>query len=58
MDKEHAKGALKDVQGKAKKAVGEMTDDERLKAEGEIDKAEGELRKAEGDVKDALKPKK
>ncbi|WP_425410397.1 CsbD family protein [Hyphococcus sp.] len=55
MDKEHAKGAGKEAEGRAKKAAGELTGNDKLKGEGEADKAEGKVRKAAGDVKDAFK---
>ena len=58
MDKEHAKGGLKEAEGRAKKAAGEIAGDDELKTEGEIDKAEGKARQAAGDVKDAVKDKK
>lgn len=58
MDKEHVKGGLKEAEGRAKKAAGELAGDKKLKREGEADKAEGKIRKAVGDVKDAVKGKK
>lgn len=57
MNKQHIKGAAKEIEGDAKKGFGRLTGDKRLEAEGHVDKAEGKLRKAAGDVKDALKPK-
>ena len=54
MDKEHAKGTAKDIEGKVKEAAGDVTDDKKLKAEGKADQAEGKARKVAGDVKDAL----
>jgi uncharacterized protein YjbJ (UPF0337 family) len=48
MDKEHAKGAVKD-------AAGKLTGDKKLQAEGKLDKAKGEAHKAAGDVKDTIK---
>ncbi len=58
MDKEHVKGGLKEAEGRAKKAAGELSGNEKLKREGDADKAEGKVRKAVGDVKDAFKGKK
>lgn len=55
MDKEHVKGAAKDIQGSIKKGIGKATGDKRLEADGAIDKAEGAVRKTAGDVKDAVK---
>jgi uncharacterized protein YjbJ (UPF0337 family) len=55
MDKEHAKGAAKDLKGKAKEAAGKATGSRKTEVEGKADQAEGKTRKAVGDVKDALK---
>jgi uncharacterized protein YjbJ (UPF0337 family) len=55
MDKEHVKGAADQAKGAVKDAVGKVTGDEKLQAEGKIDKATGALHNAVGDVKDALK---
>lgn len=55
MDKEHLKGEGKKIEGQTKEAVGDMTDDERLEAEGKADQVEGETRKTVGDAKDAVK---
>ena len=43
-----------DVKGKAKEAVGDATDNERLLAEGVADQASAKVKKAGQDVKDAL----
>jgi uncharacterized protein YjbJ (UPF0337 family) len=40
-------GNIDEAKGRAKRAVGELTDDDRLKREGSIDKAAG---KAKGTV--------
>jgi uncharacterized protein YjbJ (UPF0337 family) len=59
MHKDQVEGAAKDMGGKAKEAVGKMTDNERLEAEGHMDQAEGKVQKGVGDLKegarDALK---
>lgn len=55
MDKEHVKGAADKVKGSVKDAVGGLTGDTKLQAEGKIDKAKGEAHKVAGDVKDAAK---
>ena len=41
------------AKGKAKEAVGDLTDNERLEREGKRDQAEGAAEKAKGHVKDA-----
>ncbi|NLP84802.1 CsbD family protein [Microbacterium sp. CFH 90308] len=43
-----------DMKGKAKEAVGDATDNERLQAEGQTDQAKANLKKAGDDVKDAF----
>lgn len=55
MDKEHVKGAADKVKGSVKDAVGGLTGDTELQAEGKIDKAKGEAHKVAGDVKDAAR---
>ena len=52
-DEQHAKGFAKKVEGTIKDAVGSLTGNEKLQAEGKADKAEGAGRQAVGDVKDA-----
>jgi uncharacterized protein YjbJ (UPF0337 family) len=49
------KNAAQDLTGKGKEAVGDMTDNERLEAEGERDQAEANLKKAGENVKDAFR---
>ena len=41
--------------GKAKEAVGKVTDNERLEAEGKADQAKSDLKQAGENVKDAFK---
>lgn len=55
MDREHIKGAADAVKGSVKDAVGKVTGDEKLQAEGKIDKAKGDIHKGVGNVKDAFK---
>ena len=55
MDKEHVKGAADKAKGAVKDAVGKMTGDKDLQAEGKMDKAKGEAHKVAGDMKDAVK---
>ncbi len=55
MDREHIKGAADKVKGSVKDAVGKVTGDEKLQAEGKMDKAKGEIRKGVGDIKDVFK---
>jgi len=37
-------GETDEIKGRVKKAVGELTDDEELKSEGDIDKASGKVK--------------
>ena len=55
MDKEHVKGAADKAKGAVKDAVGGLTGDRKLQAEGKMDKAKGSVHSAIGDVKDAVK---
>jgi uncharacterized protein YjbJ (UPF0337 family) len=49
-----AKNAAQDLTGKAKEAIGEATNNERLQAEGKADQAEATVKKAGENVKDTL----
>ena len=53
MDKEHIKGAAQKAEGAVKDAIGKVTGNEKLQAEGKADKAAGAARESVGDVKDA-----
>jgi uncharacterized protein YjbJ (UPF0337 family) len=44
-----------DLKGKAKEAVGDATDNERLEREGKMDQAKADLKNAGEDVKDAFR---
>ena len=44
-----------EVKGKIKEAVGQVTDDDKLKTEGQADQAEGNLKQAGDKVKDVFK---
>ena len=52
-------GKAEEVKGRAKEAVGVITNDERLKQEGKVDQASGKIKKATekvvNKVRDALK---
>ncbi|MFK4761472.1 CsbD family protein [Microbacterium sp. ZW T5_45] len=48
------KNAAQDIAGKAKEAVGKVTDDEKLEAEGKADQAKADIKKAGENVKDAF----
>ena len=54
-DHDRVEGAAKNMGGKAKEAAGNLTGDEKLKAEGKADQFEGKVQNAVGGVKDALR---
>jgi uncharacterized protein YjbJ (UPF0337 family) len=43
---------IDEAKGRAKEAVGDLTDDERLKREGKLDRAGADVKRATGAVKD------
>jgi len=47
--------AAQDAAGKAKEAVGKVTDDEKLEAEGKGDQVKADIKQAGEKVKDAFK---
>jgi uncharacterized protein YjbJ (UPF0337 family) len=51
MHHDEMKGKTDQIKGKAKKAWADMTDDERLHAEGEVDEARGEANETAGRLK-------
>ena len=57
MDKDRVKGSAKQVTGKVKEAVGNVTGDAKLKGEGKADQAAGKIQNAIGGAKDALRGK-
>lgn len=48
------KNKAEELSGKAKEKTGEMTDNERLEAEGKIDQSKAKFKQAGEDVKDAF----
>jgi uncharacterized protein YjbJ (UPF0337 family) len=49
------KNAAQDIVGKAKEAIGNATDNDKLAAEGQADQAKADAKKAGENVKDAFK---
>ena len=45
---------MEDMKGKAKEAIGDATDNERLQAEGVAEQAGAKMKKVGDDVKDAF----
>ncbi|MDY6925217.1 MAG: CsbD family protein [Pseudomonadota bacterium] len=54
-DHDRIEGAAKNMGGKAKEAAGNITGDEKLKAEGKADQVEGKVQNAVGGVKDSVR---
>jgi uncharacterized protein YjbJ (UPF0337 family) len=57
MDKDRIKGSAKQAKGAVKKAVGKVTGDAKLEAEGKADKTAGRIQNAIGGLKDAIRGK-
>lgn len=49
------RNAAEEAAGKAKEAVGDLTDNEKLQAEGKSDQVQANLKQAGENVKDAFK---
>jgi uncharacterized protein YjbJ (UPF0337 family) len=52
MAREHVKRAVNKVKGAVKEAVGKVTGNKKMQAEGKLDKAKGTVQNAAGDAKD------
>ena len=48
-------GTLDEAKGRAKEAVGDLTDNERLQGEGKVDRASGQTKSAVGTIADKIK---
>ena len=48
-------GTTDDLKGRAKEAVGDLTDDDGLKREGKVDRAKGGVKDAVDDAGDKVK---
>ena len=46
---------MEDLKGRAKEAVGDLTDDDELKREGKVDQASASVKDKVGDVADKVK---
>jgi uncharacterized protein YjbJ (UPF0337 family) len=55
MDKDRIEGAANQAKGAAKEALGKVTGDGKLKAEGAADKAAGKVQSTVGHAKDAIR---
>ncbi|MBW8304176.1 MAG: CsbD family protein [Brevundimonas sp.] len=54
-DHDRIEGAAKNMGGKVKEAAGNVTGDEKLKAEGKAEQVEGKVQNAVGGIKDSLR---
>ncbi len=45
-------GSMDEAKGKAKQAVGDLTDDDDLRREGKVDEKSGQAKEMLGDLKD------
>jgi len=52
MHKDEVDGVGKQIKGSVKDAVGGLTGNEKLQAEGKLDKVEGKVQQKVGEVKD------
>ena len=57
MNQDQTEGKWDQIKGRAKKAWGELTDDDFKKAEGSMDKLYGVIQEKFGDTKEAIKAK-
>lgn len=55
MDKDRVSGAVDQTKGAVKDAVGKMTGDTKLQAEGKADKAAGKVESTVGGAKDTAR---
>lgn len=55
MHKDTVEGSAKDAKGSIKEAVGKMTGNERLQAEGAGDQVAGKVQKGVGELKEAAR---
>ena len=55
MDKDKVKGTMDDAVGRAKRQIGEWTDDPNKQAEGTAQQIKGKVEKISGNVKDAVR---
>ncbi|CAO3420678.1 CsbD family protein [Azospirillum doebereinerae] len=55
MDKDRIEGAARNVKGTIKEAIGKVTGDTKMQAEGKADKAAGKVQNTVGGAKDAAR---
>jgi uncharacterized protein YjbJ (UPF0337 family) len=52
VDRDRTEGSMKKMGGNLKEGAGDLTGDEKMKREGQVDQSEGKLQNAWGSVKD------
>jgi uncharacterized protein YjbJ (UPF0337 family) len=55
MDRDRVAGSANQAKGAVKEAIGKVTGDAKLQADGRSDKAKGKIQNAVGGVKDAVR---
>jgi len=55
MDKNRIEGSFKEAKGAVKEALGKLTGDAKLQADGRIEKAKGKIQNAVGGLNDSAK---
>jgi uncharacterized protein YjbJ (UPF0337 family) len=55
VDKDRVEGAAKQMKGAVKEAIGKVTGDTKIEAEGQADRAEGKVQNAVGGMKDTVR---
>lgn len=55
MDDDRIKGAGKNLGGKLKEGLGDLTGDEKMKREGQADRLEGKVQNTIGGAKDTMR---
>jgi len=55
VDKDRVDGSAKNIGGKLKEGVGNVTDDSKMQTEGKADQAEGKIQNTIGGIKDSIK---
>jgi uncharacterized protein YjbJ (UPF0337 family) len=55
MDEDRVQGSAKSMKGAAKEALGKVTGDAKIEAEGKTDRAAGKAQNAVGGIKDSVR---
>jgi uncharacterized protein YjbJ (UPF0337 family) len=55
VDKNRVDGSAKNIGGKVKEGIGDVTGDSKMKTEGKADQAEGKIQNTIGGIKDSVK---